>query len=430
VYGTAGHNSSPITTRGSILVVSRCSSVFGESRGGVDVLARRHAIALEQNGSRVLLVYGSEAGPGGVSRVVYVPATRFLVLRQQPRRILPFLVLINEFANVIRGSLVAARLLRKEHFDLVVSNHSITTLLLRTLRPRAKVVQYVHDGLHAHRHTLGVVGKSVRYFVNDVLEYFSASMAEHVFCASESIRDQLGELGVSPSKLSVVPPLVMDAEAAASSKSAVSIDPQELESFAPYLLSVGQQSGRKRFDVLISAMKEVNPEASLVLVGDGPLHESYLQLVEKENLGDRIVFLKGIDEGTLHRLYSNAALFVLVSENEGFPVTVAEALSAGGRALLASPAVAMWPQSLRRTLVTIPEIPSPESLAVRVNTLLETKPEAPAQGGSPIDTSTNLGPFSERVVLGEYLKLLRKAVTRPPTMDPVIPTSRPGDGLG
>jgi hypothetical protein len=70
VYSSVGSNVPAIATGGSILVVSRCSSVFGESRGGVDVLARRHAVALEQNGSKVLLVYGSEAGPGGGSGVV------------------------------------------------------------------------------------------------------------------------------------------------------------------------------------------------------------------------------------------------------------------------------------------------------------------------------------------------------------------------
>ncbi|MCI4351795.1 MAG: glycosyltransferase [Thermoplasmata archaeon] len=391
--------------------------MFGESRGGVDVLARRHAVALEQSGSRVVLVYGSEAGQGGVSRVVHVPATRFLVGRHQPRSALPFLVLLNEFVNVIRGSLVASVFLDRESFDLVVSNHSITTLLIRLLHPRAAVVQYVHDGLHAHRHVRGAMGKTVRYLLNDVLEYVSAGLAQHVFCASDGIRDQLVELGLLPSKLTVVPPLLMKAGAPTQVATESSIDSREFQSFTPYILSVGQQSGRKRFDVIICAMKEVSPETTLVLVGDGPLHDSYVRLVREEGLENRVVFSKGTDETTLRALYSNAALFVLVSENEGFPVTVAEALSFGGRALVASPSVATWPESPHWTLVTIPEIPTPGRLAVQVNGLLRNQPKPDYDPNAPVDSSTNLGRSSERAVLAEYLKLLRKAVTSRPSVN-------------
>jgi glycosyltransferase involved in cell wall biosynthesis len=398
------NNVGPGTPSGSsVLVVSRCSSQFGESRGGVDVLARRHAAALEQNGSKVLLVYGSEAGVGGVGRVVYVPATRFLVARAQPRRALPFLVLLNEFVNVLRGSLVASRLLRHERFDLVVSNHSITTLLIHVLHPDATVVHYVHDG-NVH----GLIGKSVRYLLNDVLEYFAASLAQHVFCASDSIRDQLLGLGVAESKLSIVPPLVLKAGTSAPGDHGASVDSQELQSFSPYLLSVGQQSGRKRFDVLIDAMKEVNSQTSLVLVGDGPMHETYLRQAEKEGLDDRVVFLKGIDDATLRRLYANAALFVLVSENEGFPVSVAEALSFGGRALVASPSAASWSRSRETSLATIPEIPTPAGLAARVNGLLMSQTDLSSENTSPAELSTNVGRSNERAVLAEYLKLFRK----------------------
>jgi glycosyltransferase involved in cell wall biosynthesis len=351
-----------------ILVISRCSLAFGESQGGADVLARRHAAALARSGFSVSYVAsGATPLPGG-AHVEIVPPSHFLASRSSAGNLNP-LYLLNELFNVIRGALRGSRVLRTHRFDLVVTNHSVATLLIRLRHRRQPVFHYIHDSLHAHRSTRRWGGKLLRFFLNDVLEVLAARFADRSICASLGIMEQLWGFGLPASQTVTVAPLVRSvSEKAAEPRPLVLLS--NLAASAPYILSVGQQSGRKRFDVLIKAMKWVPRDVQLVLVGDGPAHETYRSLAAQEQLTDRVHFLRGVTDDELTYLYSGTRLFALVSENEGFPVTVAEAMAMGRRAIVASPAASSWTPDAEHRLQLVARIPLPEELGREITKTL------------------------------------------------------------
>jgi len=98
------------------------------------------------------------------------------------------------------------------------------------------------------------------------------------------------------------------------------------------ILSVGHLIPRKGFQYLVRAMtsivKECN-ECSLVIAGEGPLHEELLAFGRRLGLGNRIVLAGAIEESVLPSFYSMADVFAMPSLSEGHCVSILEAMSSG-----------------------------------------------------------------------------------------------------
>jgi mannosyltransferase len=73
--------------------------------------------------------------------------------------------------------------------------------------------------------------------------------------------------------------------------------------------------------------------------------EQLRQNIAQSNLSERIVFVGEQDFSDIPRIFSSLSLVVALSENEGFGLTVLEAMSSGV-AVLASDAGA-WPEIIR-----------------------------------------------------------------------------------
>ena len=97
-----------------------------------------------------------------------------------------------------------------------------------------------------------------------------------------------------------------------------------------YLLFVGRLVPEKCPDLLISAFREVDSDARLVIVGDSSFTDAYSASLRDLAAGDpRVVFTGYVYQPELGQLYSNAAAFVQPSALEGLPLTLLEALSYG-----------------------------------------------------------------------------------------------------
>lgn len=95
-----------------------------------------------------------------------------------------------------------------------------------------------------------------------------------------------------------------------------------------YILSVGRITPEKGYDVLIKAFNLVNMEEYKLVIAGGVDHEfKYMDSLKNLCKGGKVVFTGYTTEVDLAQLYANAALFVLASENEGFPMVVLEAAS-------------------------------------------------------------------------------------------------------
>lgn len=98
----------------------------------------------------------------------------------------------------------------------------------------------------------------------------------------------------------------------------------------PRVVMVARFAPPKRQDLLllaISALRKEGVELKLDLVGDGPMMEKAKALTIELNMNDTVRFLG--DREDVARCLAKADIFVLLSDREGFPMTILEAMRAG-----------------------------------------------------------------------------------------------------
>jgi glycosyltransferase involved in cell wall biosynthesis len=96
----------------------------------------------------------------------------------------------------------------------------------------------------------------------------------------------------------------------------------------PVVLFVGSLIPRKGLPFLIEAAKKLvknHSDAMFVLVGDGPLKSQLIASLDKANLSDNFLFLRGLAENALAAVYNCADVFVLPSIQEGQGIVLLEA---------------------------------------------------------------------------------------------------------
>jgi glycosyltransferase involved in cell wall biosynthesis len=94
------------------------------------------------------------------------------------------------------------------------------------------------------------------------------------------------------------------------------------------IVTAGRIVPIKRFDVLVDAFLRLgDPSAHLVIAGDGDAELRRALEQRARPAGSRVHFL-GLRRD-LHRLYADADVFALTSDNEGTPVAAIEALASG-----------------------------------------------------------------------------------------------------
>lgn len=321
-----------------ILVVSHAAATYAQSKGGADVLAVRHAHLLAREFGEVGFVGILDARDSEGLTYFPVSDADLVAYERFGARVAAFGYLLNHFVRAVKAALVARRVSPTFRPDVIITHTSTATVLLHALRPRTPLVYHIHDGLFVHRTVTGRAERLLRLFMNDILELAAVRRARHVLCVSSSITHQLTSAGVNPGKLSTLPFLlgVPPVEVPAPDGSPVA-PPPIVPPGQPFILTVGQQSGRKRFDLLIQAMPHVVSPLRLVVVGDGPLNRHYRDMVRALGLADKVDIEQHVSDSQLVELYRHATGFMLVSENEGFPVTLAEAVSYGCPSILMCP---------------------------------------------------------------------------------------------
>lgn len=108
----------------------------------------------------------------------------------------------------------------------------------------------------------------------------------------------------------------------------LSMFPKRIQKIVMY---IGRLAKYKGLEYLIRAMKFLNEEYGLVIIGEGPLKEKLTTITRENLLEDRILFLKHVPYSELPYYYSAADVFVLPSINraEAFGLVVLEAMACG-----------------------------------------------------------------------------------------------------
>ena len=95
------------------------------------------------------------------------------------------------------------------------------------------------------------------------------------------------------------------------------------------ILNVGRADWKKRNDLIINSLLK-DSRLNFVFVGDyqNSIGDSWLNLVKKHNLNDRVFFTGHKSKNELDFYYRGTDIFVLLSENENFGLVVGEAIIA------------------------------------------------------------------------------------------------------
>ena len=158
-----------------------------------------------------------------------------------------------------------------------------------------------------------------------VTEFALAPLTSHMVCVSEYERQMAAHLPMSAERVSVIFNAVADAE----TRHQPAQEPLRI-------VMVARMASPKRPDLLLQALAllrdRLGHEVPATLIGDGPDIKLYQAL--SHQLGLQEVTFTGNVTDVVQRLAQHA-IFVLMSDHEGLPISVIEAMH-GGLAVVAS----------------------------------------------------------------------------------------------
>ncbi len=150
-----------------------------------------------------------------------------------------------------------------------------------------------------------------------------SKQVDKYIAVSEFVKQEYVKYGYDPRKLIVLPNSID----IANWQGAIRKQPHE----GMNLIYVGRMSWEKRIDVLIKAFQKVSneyPNTKLILIGDGPLLDTYHSLVKQLYPDSRKVIFTGyLKPDDIKYYYSIADLFVYPSIAEAFGISLLEAMA-------------------------------------------------------------------------------------------------------
>ncbi len=165
--------------------------------------------------------------------------------------------------------------------------------------------------------------------------------AQHWFVVSRATQRLLGDIGVTPDRVTILPPGVPveplpDALTRRAARRVAGVGD------APFVLSIGQLRRRKGIDLAIEAFAAVAstyPTLRHVIVGDGAERAALDRLTRALGVSARVTILDSVGEATKDALLAECALFVLpvrphAADFEGFGIVFLEA-ARHGKAVIA-----------------------------------------------------------------------------------------------
>jgi len=263
--------------------------------------------------------------------------------------------------------------------------------------PHAVIVSY-HADIVRQRRLL----EAYRPFMRMLLR-----RADAIVCATPSYRESSVELEDYKHKVEVIPfgiDFAKGAPTAAVMRVAAEI--RARHGGRPIVLGVGRLVPYKGFEHLVRAMRQV--DATLLLVGAGPLRESLESLAREVSVRERVQFLGEMDDIALRACYEACDVFVLpsIDRSEAFALVQLEAMAAGKPVVNTSiPGSGVaWVSRDDESGLTVPPR-DPEALAAAMNRLLadaSLRARLGSEGRARVERE-----FTKRVMADRVIKLYR-----------------------
>lgn len=156
------------------------------------------------------------------------------------------------------------------------------------------------------------------------------NLFDHVISVSDDLKTKMiNEYNVNPDKITVIHNGVDKAKFAPIDKAYARRKCDFIDGYK-YILAISRLSSEKGLEYLLETMKMLTTEnAKLILVGDGPLYGILNDYVIKNNLSEKVQFIRTVPHKDLHLWYNAADVFCLSSIWEGCPNVVIESLACG-----------------------------------------------------------------------------------------------------
>jgi glycosyltransferase involved in cell wall biosynthesis len=211
-------------------------------------------------------------------------------------------------------------LLKKERPD-ILHCHLFHANFVGRIIGRMAGVKFIISTIHSDN-----FGNKLRYLLLKMTDFLN----DLTVVVSQKIKDDLIKKGIVPDKkIMVIYNGVKEAENNISSEDIYKIKKDlSIENNSPIILSIGRLHEVKGHIYLIRAIKiltEKNPDLRLLIIGDGPERKNLENESVKLGLSHVILFLGEIRETVPY--YKLADIFVLPSINEGFGLSIVEAMS-------------------------------------------------------------------------------------------------------
>ena len=280
-----------------LFIITRADAI-----GGAQVHVKDLAIALRQDHHRVLVLTGKQG--------VYNEDLRQSGIESIP---CPFLQKqINPFLDG-KSLRYILHIISEFKPDLIAA-HSSKTGILGRLAGKMSGVPCVFTA-HGWSFTTGIPqpNRSIYRW----LEKLTATWADRIICVSEYDRTIGLKAGMNPQKLLTVHNGMKDITAE------LMANPGEGEPVK--VAMIARFDRQKDHATLIKAFKDLNAE--LILIGDGPSMLKVQQQVDKLGITDKVKFL-GFRQD-IGQILAGVQIFTLISNWEGLPCTIIEAMRAG-----------------------------------------------------------------------------------------------------
>ena len=280
-----------------LFVITRADAI-----GGAQVHVKDLAIALQKDRHEVLVLTGQQGVFNEDLREAKIKSIPCEFLQKQ---INPFLD-----GKSLRYILYAISEFKPD----LIAAHSSKTGILSRLASRISQVPCVFTA-HGWSFTAGI--PQPHRTIYRMLEKATIRFADKIICVSKYDRTIGIKAGVSAKQLTVVHNGMKDIDS--------HLMANQTQSQVVKVAMIARFDRQKDHETIIEAFQGLNAE--LILVGDGPNMLKAQQQVEKLKLGKQVKFL-GFRQD-IAQILAQVQIFALISNWEGLPCTIIEAMRAG-----------------------------------------------------------------------------------------------------